>query len=77
MLGPEAIFDPVSAHPDMLFGNAACGAPVALTSMGPIPALESRHHPFGPHQLRMPATTDRASLISVTVEAIATLGTVP
>lgn len=90
MLGLDAIFDPAFAHPDMLFGNAARGGPGCTHLDGAHPrrskadltrsalshsALFSRF--IQPPYSEVPATTDRASLISVTTEAIATLGTVP
>jgi hypothetical protein len=93
ILGPEAIFDPVFAHPDMLFGNAACGGPrrahlgrahprhseteltnPALTNPAVAPPAVTKPAVTNPE---VPATTERASLISVTAEAIAILGTVP
>lgn len=81
--GPEAIFDPVSAHPDMLFGNAGCGGP-RRSHLGRAHPRHSKTELTNPAltnpavtNAEEPATTERASLISVTAEAIATLGTVP
>ena len=74
---PEAIFDPALAHPDMLFGNAGCGGPDG-TQLGAHPwrttadLTTPASTKFDKQKL---AKTERASLISV--EAIATLGTVP
>jgi hypothetical protein len=36
MACPEAIFDPASAHPDMLIGERQLRRPRLLTSIGPI-----------------------------------------
>lgn len=60
-------------------GTPVAAAPMALSS-GPIPG---GRQPTSPHRPQLDSTsktlakTERASLISVTVEAIATLGTVP
>lgn len=105
----EAIFDPVSAHPDMLFGNAGRGGPHGTHLRGessrhtkadltkpvfiirsPLAGIIPRHQSTLTSGSSLPAltlptstlpemlaTTERASLISVTAEAIAILGTVP